>query len=82
MLRHVRLRNVALRTTSRCTTHRPRRLMALVGGASHSTLLGVTNPLVTVLVLPLGIIGNCLGAPGEKGRPADRAFKTNYKLYK
>jgi hypothetical protein len=35
-----------------------------------------------VPVLPLGIIGNCLGAPGEKGRPADRAFKTNYKLYK
>jgi hypothetical protein len=33
-------------------------------------------------ILPLGIIGNCLGAPGEKGRPADRAFKTNYKLYK
>jgi hypothetical protein len=28
-----------------------------------------------VLVLPLGIIGNCLGAPGEKGRPADRALK-------
>jgi hypothetical protein len=27
--------------------------------------------------LPLGIIGNCLGAPGEKGRPADRAFKKN-----
>jgi hypothetical protein len=37
---------------------------------------------VTVLVLPLGIIGNCLGAPAEKRRRADRAFKTNYKLYK
>jgi hypothetical protein len=31
--------------------------------------------LQPVLVLPLGIIGNCLGAPGEKGRPEKRGAR-------